>query len=191
MTIFVYNLDKKESLLYLRNFIGNNLLFKINSLSISQFWYKNCFFNSMKVDLTELTSLEGVIDSFVFKKGGELLIPRLPYTDERIEHMGREVALCSALLEKIKQEVNFFELVYEDRHVIVQIAHNFLTMVVCENTADTTLIKLRLNVIHEGVKTDNDLQKTLRKSPEKESLLAEAKDDSELQRLFNMMQINV
>lgn len=145
----------------------------------------------MKVDLSELTNIEGVIESFIFKKGGELLIPRLPYSDERIEHMGREVALCSALLEKTKQEVNFFELIYEDRHVIVQIAHNFFTLVVCENTADTTLIKLRLNVIHEGVKADNDLQKTLRKSPGKENLLAEAKDESELQQLLNIMKINV
>ena len=145
----------------------------------------------MKVDLTELTNIEGVIESFIFKKGGEVLLPRLPYTDERIEHIGREVALCSAFLEKIKQEVNFFELIYEDRHVIVRIAHNFFTMVVCENTADTTLIKLRLNVIHEGIKADNDLQKMLRKSPGKENLLAEAKNESELQQLFTMMKINV
>lgn len=145
----------------------------------------------MKVDLKELTTIEGVIESFIFKKGGELLMPHLPYTDERIEHMGREVALCSALLEKIKQEVNFFEFIYDDRHVIVRIGHNFFTMVVCENTADTTLIKLRLNGIHEGVKADNDLQKTLRKSPGKENILAEAKEESELQQLFNMMKINV
>jgi hypothetical protein len=145
----------------------------------------------MKVDLTELTNIEGVIESFIFKKGGEVLLPRLPYTDERIEHIGREVALCSAFLEKIKQEVNFFELIYEDRHVIVRIAHNFFTMVVCENTADTTLIKLRLNVIHEGIKADNDLQKMLRKSPGKENLLGEAKNESELQQLFTMMKISV
>ena len=145
----------------------------------------------MKVDLTELTNIEGVIESFIFKKGGEVLLPRLPYTDERIEHIGREVALCSAFLEKIKQEVNFFELIYEDRHVIVRIAHNFFTMVVCENTADTTLIKLRLNVIHEGIKADNDLQKMLRKSPGKENLLDEAKNESELQQLFTMMKISV
>lgn len=143
----------------------------------------------MNTDLSELTNIEGVKESFIFRKGGELLIPRLSYEDARIEHMGKEVAVCSAILEKIKQDVDFFELIYEDRHVIVRIAHNFFTLVVCENTADTTLVKLTLDVIHEGVKVDNDIQKMLRKSPSKRDLLAEVKEESELQQLFKIMKI--
>jgi hypothetical protein len=143
----------------------------------------------MKVDLTELTNIEGVTESFIFTKGGELLIPRLPYTDARIEQLGKEVALCSALLEKIKQEVDFFELIYEDRHIIVRISRNFFTLVVCENTADTTLIKLTLNVMHEEVKGDNDLQKSLRKSSGTGNLLTEAQEESELRELFKRIKI--
>ena len=144
----------------------------------------------MKVDLTELSNIEGVTESFIFKKGGELLLPRLPYTDARIEHIGREVALCSTLLEKIKQKVDFFELIYNDSHVIVRVSSNFFIMVVCENTADTTLVKLTLNVIHEEVKVDNDLQKSLRKSPGTENLLTDAQSDSELQELFKKIKIS-
>jgi hypothetical protein len=143
----------------------------------------------MKVDLTELSNIEGVTESFIFKKAGELLLPRLPYADARIEHMGKEVALCTALLEKIKQKVDFFEFIYNDSHVIVRVSSNFFIMVVCENTADTTLIKLRLNVIHEEVKVDNDLQKSLRKSPGTKNLLIEAQSDSELQELFKKIKI--
>ena len=143
----------------------------------------------MKVDLTELSNIEGVTESFIFKKAGELLLPRLPYTDARIKHMGREVALCAALLEKIEQKVDFFELIYNDSHVIVRVASNFFIMVVCENTADTTLIKLTLNVLHEEVKVDNDLQKSLRKSAGTENLLIEAQSNSELQELFKKIKI--
>jgi hypothetical protein len=103
--------------------------------------------------------------------------------------MGREVALCAALLEKIEQKVDFFELIYNDSHVIVRVASNFFIMVVCENTADTTLIKLTLNVLHEEVKVDNDLQKSLRKSAGTENLLIEAQSNSELQELFKKIKI--
>jgi hypothetical protein len=60
---------------------------------------------------------------------------------------------------------------------------------VCENTADTSLVKLTLNVLHEEVKVDNDLQKSLRKSPGTENLLIEAQSDSELQDLFKKIKI--
>jgi len=143
----------------------------------------------MKVNLTEIENIEGVTESFIFKKGGDLLLPRLPYTDARIEHLGREVALCSALLEKIKREVDLFELIYEDKHVIVRISNNFFTLVVCEHTTDTTLIRLKLNVIHEEAKGDNDLQKSLRKSQGKGDLLAKAQEDSELAELFKRIKI--
>ena len=143
----------------------------------------------MKVDLAELNNIEAVTESFIYTKGGVLVKPQLPYKDVRIEHMGREAALCSALLEKIKHAVDFYELIYEERHIIVRISHNCFIIVVCENTADTTLIKLTLNVLHEEVKNDNDLQKSLRKSSGKGNLLTEAQEESELQELFKTIKI--
>lgn len=143
----------------------------------------------MKVKLTELENIEGVTEAFLFNKGGELVLPRLPYADARIEGMGKEAALCTALLEKIKQEVDLVELIYEDRHVVVRISNNFFTLVVCDSTADTTLVKLTLNVIHEEAKGDNDLQKTLRKSQGKGDLLTEAQKDSELAELFKKIKV--
>ena len=145
----------------------------------------------MKVKLTELENIEGVTETFLFIIGGELVLPQLPYTDARIEGMGKEVALCAALLEKIKHEVDFFELIYEDRHVIVRISHNFFILVVCEDAPDTTLIKLTLNVINEEVKGDSDFQKSLRKSLGKGDILAEAQEDPELRELLEMIKITV
>ncbi len=143
----------------------------------------------MSVDLSELNNIEGVGDTFIYSKWGVLLLPQLQYEDARIEFFGREVALCSALLEKIKQEVDFLDFIYDDRHIIVRISHNFFILVVCEGTADIPLIKLRLNVIHEEVKGDKDIQKSLRKSPGKRDLLAEAQGESELRELFERMKI--
>jgi hypothetical protein len=143
----------------------------------------------MKVDLAELNKIEAVTDSYIFNKGGVLVTPQLPYTDARIEHMGREVALCSALLEKLKHAVDFYEFIYEARHIIVRISHNCFILVVCENNADTTLIKLTLNVLHEEVKNDNDLQKSLRKSSAKGNLLTEALEEPEMQELFKKIKI--
>ena len=143
----------------------------------------------MGINLTDLNNIEGVGDSFIFSTGGELLAPQLSYKDARIEHFGREVAMCSALLEQIKQEADFFELVYEDWHIIVRISHNFFIIVVCEDTADTTLIKLTLNVLNEEIKGDKDVQKSLRKSLGKRDLLVEAQKESELQELFARMKI--
>ena len=143
----------------------------------------------MKVDLSELNNIEGVSDTFIYTKLGKLLTPQLLYMDARIERMGREVALCSALLEKIKHEVEFFELIYEDRHIIVRISHNFFILVVCEDAPDTTLIKLTLNVINEEVKGDSDFQKSLRKSLGKGNILADAQEDPELRELFELIKI--
>ena len=143
----------------------------------------------MKVELAEINNIKAVIESYIYTKRGELVTPQLPYKDARIEHMGREVALCAAILEKIKHVVDFYELIYEERHIIVRISHNCFILVVCENIADTTLIKLTLNVLHEEVKNDNDLQKSLRKSPVKGNLLTEAQEESELQELFKKIKI--
>jgi hypothetical protein len=143
----------------------------------------------MGVDLTELNGIEGVTDSFIYGKGGQLLLPQLQYKDTRIEHFGREVALCSAILEKMKQQVDFVELIYEDKHLIVQIAQNFFILVICDDTADTTLIKLTLNVLSNEAKADKDIQKSLRKLPAQADLLAQAQGESALQELFQKLKI--
>jgi hypothetical protein len=143
----------------------------------------------MGVDLAELNNIDGVENSFIYTKGGTLLVPQLPYDDARIEHFGREVALCSALLETMRHEVDFFELIYEERHIIVRISHNFFILVICEDAADTTLIKLTLNVIHEEVKVDTDIQKSLRKAQGKGDLLAAAQEESDLRELLEKIKI--
>ena len=141
--------------------------------------------------MSELNQIAGVVDVFIYSKWGILMAPQPTSKDERIEHFGREVAMCSALLEQIKQEADFFELVYEDWHIIVRISHNFFIIVVCEDTADTTLIKLTLNVLNEEIKGDKDVQKSLRKSLGKRDLLVEAQKESELQELFARMKITI
>jgi hypothetical protein len=143
----------------------------------------------MKVKLTELDNIDGVTETFLFSKGGELVLPQLPKAEARIQEMGKEIAWCAALLEKLKQEVDLFELIYENKHVVVRISNNFFTLVVCDSTADTPLIKLTLNVIHEEAKGDNDLKKILRKSKGTGDLLTEAQKDSELAELFERMKV--
>ena len=137
----------------------------------------------------DLNKIEGVTDSFIYSKGGTLLAPQLQYEDARIEHVGREVALCFAILDKIRQEVDVIELIYEDRHIIIQISQNFFILVICDDTADTTLVKLTMNVINDEVRRDKDIQKSLRKSPDKKDLLAKAQEETELQELFKKMKI--
>ena len=139
--------------------------------------------------MAELNNIDGVEESFIYTKRGILLVPQQPYKNVRIEHFGREVALCAALLEKIRHEVDFIELIYEERHIIVRISHNFFILVLCEDTADTTLIKLTLNVIHEEVKGDTDIQKSLRKTQGKGDLLAAAQEESDLLELLEKIKI--
>lgn len=134
--------------------------------------------------MAELTKIEGVAEAFIYSKRGELLLPQLPTKDSRINYFGREAALCSALLEKMKQDIDFYEMIFEDRHIIVRISQNFFILVVCEDSADTTLIKLTLNVILEETKSDKDIQKSLRKSSDKKDILAEAQEESELREFF-------
>lgn len=143
----------------------------------------------MSVDLADLNKIKGVTDSFIYSKGGELVAPQLKYTDERIGHFGREVALCSEILDKMKLEVDVIELIYEDRHLIIQISENFFILVICDDTADTTLIKLTLNVINDAAKGDKDIQQSLRKLPKKGNLLATVKEEVELQELFKKIKI--
>jgi predicted regulator of Ras-like GTPase activity (Roadblock/LC7/MglB family) len=143
----------------------------------------------MSIDLTQLNSIAGVTDAFIYSKGGQLLVPQLQYKDARIEQFGREVALCSAILEKMKQEVDFIELIYVDRHLIVQISQNFFILVVCNDSTDTTLIKLTLNVLSNEVKGDKEIQKSLRKLPAQTDLLVKAQEESGLQELFKKLKI--
>jgi len=139
--------------------------------------------------LTQLNSIVGVTDAFIYSKGGQLLVPQLQYKDARIEQFGREVALCSAIFERMRQDVDFIELIYEDRHLIVQISQNFFILVVCNDSTDTTLIKLTLNVISNEVKGDKEIQKSLRKLPAQTDLLVKAQEESGLQELFKKLKI--
>lgn len=143
----------------------------------------------MGVDLNELSRIPGVEDSFVYSKWGELLVPQLPSPDSRLLQLGREIALWTFLLEKTRDGIDFFELIYEERHIIVRLSRDCFIMVVCDDTADTTLIKLTLNVVNEEVRGDKDIQKVLRKSSGKSDLVAEAKKESELQGLLKKMNI--
>jgi predicted regulator of Ras-like GTPase activity (Roadblock/LC7/MglB family) len=143
----------------------------------------------MSIDLTQLNSIAGVTDAFIYSKGGQLLVPQLQYKDARIEQFGREVALCSAIFERMRQEVDFIELIYEDKHLIIQISQNFFILVVCDDSADTTLIKLTLNVLGNEAKGDKEIQKSLRKLPAQTDLLAKAQEESGLQELFKKLKI--
>jgi hypothetical protein len=143
----------------------------------------------MSIDLTQLNSIAGVTDAFIYSKGGQLLVPQLQYKDARIEQFGREVALCSAIFERMRQDVDFIELIYEDRHLIVQISQNFFILVVCNDSTDTTLIKLTLNVLSNEVKGDKEIQKSLRKLPAQTDLLVKAQEESGLQELFKKLKI--
>ena len=165
--------------------------FNFDGLFLSNFGIQLALLLGMSVDLAELNKIEGVADAFIYTKWGELLLPQLSYKDSRIDDFGREAALCSALLEKMKQDVDFFELIFEDRHIIVRISQSFFILVVCEDRADTTLIKLTLNVILEETKGDKDIQKSLRKSPGKKDILAEAQEESELRGFFENQDLKV
>ncbi len=143
----------------------------------------------MSVDITELHKIDGVTDVFLYSQGGELLAPQLPYTAARIGLLGRELALSSILLKKMNQEVDFFEFIYENKRVIVRTSQTFFILVICENDADTALIKLTMNVLHEDVKADKDIQKALHKSSVKRDLLAEAQEESDLRDLLIKMKV--
>ena len=145
----------------------------------------------MNVDLTKLNNIEGVADSFIYSKMGVLLLPQLQYVDTRIMQLGRDMALSVALLEKIKQAVEFIELVYEGRRLIVRFSHDYFILVICDGAADITLIKLTVNVLNEAIKDNKDIQRLLKKYPEKNDLIAEARGDAELRELFAKMKISV
>jgi len=145
----------------------------------------------MSVDLTNLNNIEGVADSFIYSKMGMLLLPQLQYVDTRIMQLGKDMALSAALLEKIKQAVEFIELVYEDRRLIARITRDYFILVICDVAADVTLIRLTVNVINEAIKDNKDIQRLLKKSPEKKDLIAEAGGDAELKELFAKLKIVV
>jgi hypothetical protein len=145
----------------------------------------------MSVDLTNLNNIEGVADSFIYSKMGMLLLPQLQYVDTRIMQLGRDMALSAALLEKIKQAVEFIELVYEDRRLIARITRDYFILVICDVAADVTLIRLTVNVINEAIKGNKDIQRLLKKYPEKRDLIAEAGGDTDLKALLTKMKISV
>jgi hypothetical protein len=145
----------------------------------------------MSVDLTKLNNIEGVADSLIYNRMGALLIPQLQYVDTRIMQLGKDMALSVALLEKIKQSVEFIELVYEDRRLIARITRDYFILVICDVSADVTLIRLTVNVLNEAIKDNKDIQRLLKKYPEKKDLIAEAGDDADLRALLAKMKISV
>lgn len=144
----------------------------------------------MELDLTELSGISGVTDVFVYSRGGELVTPQLKYRDERIEGIGYEVALCAAILERLTQGVDYFEFIYEDRHMIIQLADNFLIAVICDETADATLIKLSMKVLSSEAKGDKDLQKVLRKLGGQREVLLKAQGESTIKELYQTLKIS-
>jgi hypothetical protein len=143
----------------------------------------------MSIDLAQLNGITGVTDAFIYSKTGELLVPQLQYKDARIEQFGKEVALCTALFERLKRDVDFMELIYDDRHLIVQLSPNFFILVICDDSADTTLIKLTLNVLSNEANGDKEIQKSLRKLPAHTDLLLKAQEEPGLQELFKKLKI--
>jgi hypothetical protein len=145
----------------------------------------------MSVDLSKINNIEGVADSFIYSRMGALLQPQLQYVDTRIIQLGRDMALSAALLEKVNQSVEFVELVYQDRRLIARITRDYFILVICDVAADVTLIRLTINVINEVIKDDKEIQRLLKKSPEKNDLIADASGDADLKALFAMMKISV
>jgi len=136
------------------------------------------------VNLIEVNNIRGVLDSFLYNKWGELLIPQLHYNDERIYRLGKEVAFCSAFLEKIEKELDFIELIYEGSRIIIRIASNFSILVICEEKADIPLIKLTVNVLMNQIKSDREMQRLLRKTKGEEDPLIEAQQYLGWKELF-------
>ena len=147
--------------------------------------------NVMSIDLTKINNIEGVADSFIYSRMGTLLHPTLQYVDTKIMQLGRDIALSATLLEKIKQMVEFIELVYEDRRLIARITRDYFILVVCDINADVTLIRLTINVVNEVIKDDKEIQRLLKKSMEKKDLIADASGDGDLKALFAKMKISV
>jgi hypothetical protein len=145
----------------------------------------------MSVDLAKINNIEGVVDSLIYSRIGTLLLPQLQYVDNRIMQLGKEIALSAALLEKIKQTVEFIESVYHDRRLIARITRDYFILVICDINADITLIRLTINVINEVIKDDKEIQRLLKKSPAKKDLIADASGDADLKALFARMKISV
>ena len=142
------------------------------------------------VDLAELSKIHGVLNSLLYNRWGELLIPELQYRDARISRLGTEVAYCSAFLRRMQKEIDFIELVYQDRRIIARLSDNFLILVVCEEIADIPLIKLTMNVINEEIKGDREIQRLVRRSKGKRDLLIEARRELEWRELSEKMGIH-
>lgn len=139
--------------------------------------------------MAEFNKIPGVLDALLYNKLGELMVPQLQYKDARIARLGREVAFCFAFMEKVQKEIDFMELIYEDRRIIGKMSSNFFILVICEEKSDFPLIKLTMNVLHEELKDDKEIQRTIRKSLRKGDLLEEAQKESEWRELIEKMKI--
>ena len=88
-----------------------------------------------------------------------------------------------------KRKIDFIELVFEDRRIIIRVSEDFFILVICEKKADFPLIKLTMNVINEEIKVDKDIKKLLRSLRGKKDLLAEAKGEAEWRELLEKMRL--
>ena len=143
----------------------------------------------MRKNFNELDRIEGVSESLLFNKWGDLIIPQLKYRDKRIINLGKEIAYCAAFLEKIHHEVDFIEIVYEDRRILVRMSNNFFIMVICLDHGDIPMIKLTMNVLHEEVKSEKEIQKIIQKSQGKIDLLTEAQKEAGWKELLNRISL--
>ena len=144
----------------------------------------------MDVNFGELSKIKGVLDSQVYTKWGQLIMPQVHYRHARIVSIGREVALCLAGLEKFQREIDFIELVYETRRIIIRITQEFFLLVVCEQFADTALIKLTMNVVSEDMRGDKTLQKLIRKSRDQKNMTVDRRQQLEWQELINKLGVS-
>ncbi len=142
----------------------------------------------MAVNLGDLNKISGVKGSYIYSMGGELLLTKLTARDERIEGIGYDIAICAVALQKLGQEGNILEFVFANQSIITRVGENFFVVAICDNSADTTLVRLSLNVLAEEVKTDKELQGLIRKAQKKGDILASV-NDMELQELFKKMKI--
>jgi len=157
--------------------------------NLDNIWYKYCNFLSMHLDFAPLTNIEGVLDLQLYNKWGHLVFPSVQYKDTRIAAVGREVALCLALLGRLETDVGFLELVYRNRRIIVKVAQDFLLLVLCDGSCDSTLIKLTMNVISQDLTNDRKLQKILWKAGGRKGLFVEGQQEPEWGGLMSKMGI--
>ena len=133
----------------------------------------------MEIDFAPLRNIEGVLDLQLYNKWGHLVFPTMQYKDGRVAAVGREVALCVALLGRLRREIDFLELIYRNRRIIVKVSQDFFLLVLCDEACDSALTRLTMNVLGEDLKNDKNLQKILWKSGGRSGLFVEGQQEPE------------